>query len=167
MLIAAHRRPGDWRVMGRRGSPAKALAMARRQALDRRQHLEGHAAVAAGDGQSGFWPFPYFADAGVGGSLPRYWRVEGRWQYRRAGDTIDDGPAACEAFRQDAKILGLGFYPGGPQVESKPCPAGRSGCRFPCPARCYGLPNRIFLFGRAEKARWFASIKAARTGPEI
>jgi N6-L-threonylcarbamoyladenine synthase len=70
----------------------------------------------------------------------------GRRRYRRLATTIDD--AAGEAFRQDAKLLGLG-YPGGPRWSGRPRGDPKGGAA-PAP-----------LVGSAEPHFSFAGLKSA------
>ncbi len=97
---------------------AKALAFALGKPLIAVNHLEGHihAVLLEACKREQALPQPTLALVVSGGHTHLYLtqEIEGTWQYKNIGRTVDD--AAGEAFDKVAKLLGLG-YPGGPWID--------------------------------------------------
>lgn len=97
---------------------AKGLAFALDKPLIAVNHLEGHihAVLLEARKQQEELTQPTLALVVSGGHTHLYLaeEIDGAWQYKNVGKTVDD--AAGEAFDKVAKLLGLG-YPGGPWID--------------------------------------------------
>ena len=97
---------------------AKGLAFALNKPLIAVNHLEGHihAVLLEAKKQEQVLAQPALALVVSGGHTHLYLaeEIQGAWQYKNIGKTVDD--AAGEAFDKVAKLLGLG-YPGGPWID--------------------------------------------------
>lgn len=98
---------------------AKGLAFALNKPLIAVNHLEGHihAVLLEAREQHERLAQPALALVVSGGHTHLYLaeEIDGAWEYKNVGRTVDD--AAGEAFDKVAKLLGLG-YPGGPWIEA-------------------------------------------------
>ena len=143
---------------------AKALAFARGLPLIAVNHLEGHihavllnqreAAEDSPDAQGPFNEEPVLALVVSGGHTHLYLAkpLDGTWQYKLLGRTVDD--AAGEAYDKVAKLLGLG-YPGGPWIDA----LARFGDAKAVPFAFAQIKTKLHLAGKAPRT------KAAKTAP--
>lgn len=145
---------------------AKALAYAQGLPLIAVNHLEGHihavlleertaaAAQEPDSSRSGSPDAQALALVVSGGHTHLYLArpVEGSWQYKLMGRTVDD--AAGEAYDKVAKLLGLG-YPGGPWIDT----LARFGNPLAVPFAFAQIKTKVHLGGRP------ARTKAAKTAP--
>ena len=155
---------------------AKALAFAQGLPLIAVNHLEGHihavlleerssantqhAAGAPGPSPSGTGDAadritdPALALVVSGGHTHLYLArpVEGTWNYRLIGRTVDD--AAGEAYDKVAKLLGFG-YPGGPWIDA----LARFGNPKSVPFSFAQIKTKLHLGGKPPRT------KAAKTAP--
>lgn len=138
---------------------AKGLAMSLKVPYIGINHLEGHLAAAAVDGEPLKYPFIALV---VSGGHTLLVHGEKPFSYRIIGRTIDD--AAGEAFDKAAKILGLG-YPGGPAVEK----AGRDGDpqRFHFPRALLDRDNLDFSFSGLKTAVLYLIRRLLQEGQPV